>query len=376
MSAITLFPSSAAGTATQISAVPTATNSAGCVVCNTTAQCPTCGDDEYCVMTSLTCRKCPVTYCAKRSEQVGSGISLSNGNSTGNSTTTGSTAASNSSGGSVRNNVVSGVVGGVGAGVLFLLVVWFCYRFYWKPRKTRLQEEAFHIKNLGGDISDDDDEGELYVDSDEEEEAEEMAAAEDAKQAVNVHAYLQASPRNAATTAQLREIQQLSVPGDRASHASTVRTGASNILPIAFIPGVTTAGTHPHPARVSHRLNTPGDVRSHITLGSSILEGLDDDSRSVATTGSTPRIRSSRAPQESLTTAVKGGRPRLVQINEEDDDDRATTTTTTGSFILDLDIPESLASHSNTRPRPPIPAARRGTPDCEDEDPFGDHHAM
>ena len=61
------------------------TDSNGCVICEGTVNCPDCADDEYCIMTSLTCNSCPYTYCVPRSNSSINGV-LTNSTS-GNETT-------------------------------------------------------------------------------------------------------------------------------------------------------------------------------------------------------------------------------------------------------------------------------------------------
>lgn len=113
----------------------------------------------------------------------------------------------------------------------------------------------------------------------------------------------------------------------------------------------------------SKRQNAAGDIRSHITLGSSILDGLDDEDDEHN------QVLNKDA-DDNLITAIRA-KPKLVQIaeeesdkeiqdldvieeqteaddlshmakseashgnNDEDDDEE-------GSFILDLEIPESI----------------------------------
>ena len=87
-----------------------------------------------------------------------------------------------------------------------------------------------------------------------------------------------------------------------------------------------TAGSrsqHKLPALPRHLLRN-GDTRSHITLGSSILGGVDDD-QEITGDVEQPGLYSEKAgepnaSQDALTTAIRA-RPKLVQITEEDDAD-------------------------------------------------------
>lgn len=93
-------------------------------------------------------------------------------------------------------------------------------------------------------------------------------------------------------------------------------------------------------------------MRSHITLGSSILGGIEDDD-DQSTTHEADRRAADNYSQENLTTAIRA-KPKLVQIQEQeedehgdtgyqhssptDDDDDADEDDDNGSFILDVGI--------------------------------------
>lgn len=113
--------------------------------------------------------------------------------------------------------------------------------------------------------------------------------------------------------------------------AATIQTStASNIIPVAYIPGVTTNLTKKNlrkGGRLGRKYYQDSDRKSHITLGSSILGDDDDellnrdrDAQEWGTDGSVSTNKNSEGPD--LTTAIRA-RPKLVQIDElaEDDDD-------------------------------------------------------
>ncbi|SMN20380.1 similar to Saccharomyces cerevisiae YPR075C OPY2 Integral membrane protein that functions in the signaling branch of the high-osmolarity glycerol (HOG) pathway [Maudiozyma saulgeensis] len=440
------------------------TSSDGCVVCPTTPACPTCDDDEYCVMTSLTCSKCPTTYCSPRSSSQFSSLN--------NSTSTTSTNSSDNGGTNHTTKIVVGsVIGGIAA--LVLLVGALVYQWYWKPRRKHSQLKLKEDMNMFGDhngihdelddeFTDDDDEDE-YTDDDDEgrgnnnermnggvaldyEALDELTSLNDygynrKGNTSGGHHRQHQSPSGSEDIVQLRDLSNHSssnnlqrnaiggnppwisgrhgskdslrksmlIPGNRTSTTSTIRTNASNVLPIAYIPGVTSAGhggtigsgnsnNNNHNSRRTPtslnssnsalgRLNKParhqlgngsgsslnvvGDTGSHITLGSSILGGLDEDfdDMSINMTTSLPSQVTSQPPQQeeqniidrsatttmtsfeqdnntldeatgtdlesamdtslgtikiglgnNLMTAIKA-KPKLIQINEEEDTD-------------------------------------------------------
>ncbi|CAD6650216.1 XXYS1_4_G0022450.mRNA.1.CDS.1 [Saccharomyces cerevisiae] len=318
--------SSKASASSSLSSTATSSTSAtrgsdGCVVCDSTASCPVCASGEYCVMTSLTCDKCPSTYCAKQSDSQLSSLSSS------------SSSSSSSNSNEKTSLIVGFTVGIVGGAMLIALVaLYFINKRYWKPKRQKNKalklEEA--SQNYGNE--------EEYFDEDES------------------HTLFNTS----------LVPPTLNVPGNRSS-ASTTRTRASNILPIAYIPGVTSGLTtdklQSKLRSSSKRQNAAGDIRSHITLGSSILDGLDDEDDEHN------QVLNKDA-DDNLITAIRA-KPKLVQIaeeesdkeiqdldvieeqteaddlshmakseashdnNDEDDDEE-------GSFILDLEIPESI----------------------------------
>ncbi|CAI4054950.1 hypothetical protein SUVZ_16G3510 [Saccharomyces uvarum] len=334
-----------------------ARGSDGCVVCGSVASCPDCGSGEYCVMTSLTCDSCSYTYCAKQSNSQLSGL---------NSTSTSSSSHSSNKNGEIIG-VTLGVIGGVV--VIVLVTLFFINRKYWKPRRQRIKasrlEEA--SRNYGNEDEyfedgDEDDDDEDDDDDDDDDEDDDGGMRKDEN-------YTKFNPPLVPPS--------LNVPGNRSS-TSTTRTRASNILPIAYIPGVTSALTaeklQSKLRSSAKRQHAAGDIRSHITLGSSILDGLDEeyDDHNLNSRG-----MHSNDSEDNLITAIRA-KPKLVQIAEEESDkeiqdldiieeqsetgDAAEDDPHTrndadadaddddddeGSFILDLEIPESIREGTN-----------------------------
>lgn len=443
----------------QIVASSTRTESAaiqsdGCVSCEGTVKCPICADDEYCVMTSLTCKSCPYTYCTTRTNTTISGLlnnSTLDNNSNNNSTKNG-TSIYGSIHHSSKNTIIGSVVGSI-TGVIFIIaIIWYSLYLRRKNMLAKVSSRSGKTYNANdielddldreGDIDDSDnsddddddlddlDDDDLY-DIEEEEEEEERSGT-------NISPIVMGSGSNAtgnntkinfginndklATTSQyvneLRNMTQqqqqqrgfytgsntnigtnrlnTSITGDRNSMASTIRTGYSNVLPIGYIPGVTSSTnintmssnkSHSQNGsrriRPNHHLNIPGDIRSHITIGSSILEGMYEDEYTEDNVDNEsgnrmniPIIDRSTKPIDSMTTTAIKGRPKLVQINEEvkadnnDDNDNnlkrdsmMSNSTGTGSYILDFNmgIPTSTDNIMRTpmKPHPPIPARTR-----------------
>lgn len=360
------------------------TKSDGCVKCEGTVKCPVCGENEYCVMTSLTCQSCPYTYCAPTTNQTLSGLLSHSGNHTASSS------ANNNNNKAPVSKIVGGVVGTVVGLVLIIMVAW--YSFYLKKRNALARANAMgQDKNYNAndiedlELDDIEDEEDLYdTDDDDDDDEEEEEAMQQQPHIKTINSVITGKNSNASMTPQqyaneLRSMHphanhSLFVAGDRMSTASTVRTGASNILPIGYIPGVTSGGGTVNSSNHKNHLNIVGDIRSHITLGSSILDGgslFGDDNTEThdASAIQRPAVDRRTKPVDSmttpsLTTAIKGSKPKLVQINEEDEHETpermrnsvSSDASGTGSYILDFEI-DSATAATPTRPQPPIPAA-------------------
>ncbi|SCU90030.1 LAME_0E06722g1_1 [Lachancea meyersii CBS 8951] len=273
--------SSSASSSENSSASATATSSgSGCVTCPSTPACPVCPDDEQCALSIQQCDQCPQTYCAKKNGSLGS---VSSSSAAANATTT---SVSGSKSNSARiGGIVGGVIGGVGLVVILLLL--YLYAKYWRKNRTRNKDVLVAREEYAGDFD---------------------------ESAGGHQSDLQTQGRGS-----------LYIPRNRSSAATQI-TKASNILPIAYIPGVTAGGRSQNklPPLPRHLLRN-GDTRSHITLGSSILGGDDDNDLEVEapTEGESPIILEkpdANGSRENLTTAIRA-RPKLVQINEEDDEE-------------------------------------------------------
>lgn len=255
--------------------------------------------------------------------------------------------------------------------VIVLVTLFFINEKYWKPRRQRnkalrLEEGSRNYGNEDEYFEDEDEDDD--DDDDEDDDDEDDGDMRKDENYTKFNAPL--VPPN------------LNAPGNRSS-TSTTRTRASNILPIAYIPGVTSALTaeklQSKLRSSAKRQNAAGDIRSHITLGSSILDGLDEEYDDH-------NLGANRDSEDNLITAIRA-KPKLVQIAEEesdkeiqdldiieeqseaddltedvphirnDEDEDEDEDDDEGSFILDLEIPESI---------------REGTKDERVESPFED----
>lgn len=277
----------------------------GCVSCpQGSPSCPVCADDEYCAVSLLSCTQCPQTYCTKKKGSVSeSSAAASASNSSG--------ASSGSKNASARvGGIVGGVVGGV-ALIAALLLLWLYFK-YWRKSRSRNKDVVIAREEYAGE----------YDDDKEKDGFREAGAGAGA---------------GGAEGSSLRDSRALYQARNRSS-AATQMTKASNILPIAYIPGVTAGSRSQHklPPLPRHLLRN-GDTRSHITLGSSILGGGDDDRESLidlpledsreGTSAASPAAEGVYSgvnaehvtSQDALTTAIRA-RPKLVQISEEDEE--------------------------------------------------------
>lgn len=393
------------------------TTSDGCVKCEGTVKCPVCGPNEYCVMTSLTCNSCPSTYCATRNNQTLSGL-LNNGtlnNGTSNNSNNNNTVSTNLNNHNLTvHKIVGGVVGSVLGLIVIIMIVW--YSFYVRKRNAQVkannamgQDKNYNANDIEDLEMDDIEDDDLYdTDDDDDDDDDEMddidienVTKKDSTNNTNSNNIIQSKNSNTMMTPQqyvneLRSMNPhgtvnnnnnntLSVVGNRMSTASTVRTGASNILPIGYIPGVTSgSGTNNSNSNLNNNshLNIVGDIRSHITLGSSILDSsmFGDDEveiRNNHNESQRPKVDRRTKPSDStsssLTTAIKGSKPKLVQIAEEEEsvsppqrnedlllrNSVISDATGTGSYILDFEIESNNSNKTGMtpqRPQPPIPA--------------------
>lgn len=236
------------GTSTASSVSPTATKSDGCVSCPT-VKCPDCGDNFYCVMTSLTCTKCPITYCVKK---------------TGTDSQSSSTVDHKTSKGAIAGGVVGGVVGAL---IVAAIIIYF-----FKRSKKRAEKE----RRLRGDSGDenifDDDDDDLF-------EFDDRYSKSGSKVFTTNDTTLRSSNLEKDDSVGILPLSQNVLGGPRRKNdeTSSVSTGnASNVIPVGYIPGIKTSGLNGF--RTGQKKKIPEELKSHYTLGSSILGDLDEES--------------------------------------------------------------------------------------------------
>lgn len=291
-SSSTSTSSSSAANSSDASKSPDSSSSSslqnGCVSCDNNVSCPKCADDEYCVTTSLTCTQCPRTYCEKKASSSSGG-----GSSPASSSLIASPSSSSSSSSNKVGPIVGGVVGGV-AGVLIIAVLAFMYYRYYKRKRSALPPDSEYMEK-------------------------DMHPVVSGGGSPLHPGMLRSGSTNSAHVRARNKRNR--------SSAATIQTStASNIIPVAYIPGVTTNLTKKNlrkgPGRGGRKFYQDSDRKSHITLGSSILGDDDDDDDDVdnvdsvraAATGDKGRD-SPGSDGPNLTTAIRA-RPKLVQIDE------------------------------------------------------------
>ncbi|AGO12888.1 AaceriADL367Wp [[Ashbya] aceris (nom. inval.)] len=282
-----------------------------CVKCpREVPPCPECGPGEQCNLTVQTCTACVVTVCGPKTD----GVDHNSWEPT--------------EGKSGSKVAVGAIVGGLLGGLLLLLLglgLLTYYHKYWRKRKQR------YADMVGSDPPDD--EKAMYKATD------------------------SAGGNGTANGDMAAVIHQ---PRNRSS-AATMATRASNVLPVAYIPGVTVVGKK---FRNRHLFNN-GDTRSHITLGSSILGGDDDDFDDDSEIGSQAGDRSSVGVQHAnnLTTAIRA-KPKLVQITEEDETEDTASMPPAGSSLTSGALPRKAVTASDA------PEATNAVPTVLSQDPF------
>lgn len=261
----------------------------GCVSCDNNVSCPKCADDEYCVTTSLTCTQCPRTYCEKKASSSSDG-----GSSPASSSLIASPSSSSSSSSNKVGPIVGGVVGGVAAVLIIAVLAFMYYRYYKRKRSALPPDSEYMEKDMHPVVS---------------------------GGGSPLHPGMLRSGSTNSAHVRARNKR------NRSSAATIQTSTASNIIPVAYIPGVTTNLTKKNlrkgPGRGGRKFYQDSDRKSHITLGSSILGDDDDDddddvdnvdSVRAAATGDKGRD-SPGSDGPNLTTAIRA-RPKLVQIDE------------------------------------------------------------
>ncbi|KAF7999979.1 hypothetical protein HF325_005828 [Metschnikowia pulcherrima] len=299
------------------------TDSSGCVVCPSTAGlCPQCPSGQECNLTSRTCKACPEYTCVKSSSSK-----------------------------AISNVQVGGIVGGVVGGVVVLALALFLYYMliYRKkhPKLAGLDEINYEMESQAGD------------------------GVSDMGEKSTGQIWRKPKTADSLRTSRLcgrQELQRVPYTSDlqkRHSVATSVSTdNASNILPIAYIPGVTI-----RPTKNNTRLIFSYDTESVF----SDFTGLD------------AALIQERDHAKNTMTAVKV-QPRLVnvaridEIAEEDEEDEKMdndtlywnlglhTAANDSDSDVDSDIGEIKRATSTRRPHQGVLASENGDFEPERDD--------
>ncbi|CDK28602.1 unnamed protein product [Kuraishia capsulata CBS 1993] len=261
-------------------------NHDSCITCPTSSpSCPSCADDEECVQITQTCTSCPKTYCAKGSSSLGNYTS-------GSSSSSSSTSSSSSS--HMSSAKIGGIAGGVSVGVflIFGALMFFAWKYYFKNKFFFHREQLYDL--------DEDEDGNKVGDN---------AGLLDGTE---------------------KRMSQVTV----GSKANSVLTKASNIINVAYIPGVTIRkGVSRAPANsIYSRESYFSDLENASIHGASIGENKAAD---------------------TTTTAIRAV-PKLVSVNglasEEDDGIPMTATSVASLGGVRLTPMNGKASNSRFQP--------------------------
>ncbi|VEU20356.1 DEKNAAC101181 [Brettanomyces naardenensis] len=227
--------------------------SSSCVTCSGAPKCPVCGNDEQCAMTTQTCAKCPTTYCTKMTTSLGT---------------------DDPKGSSLTSAKIGGIAAGasVFALILMSLLSFYIYKKWWLKRHPR----------------------KIYDEEDEEDE--DNDSEHPWKEGQDPRRMSQAS---FATTA-----------------ASSVLTKASNVLNVAYIPGVK--------IRAGKARSPTSPKPSSIYSKETYLSGLEDASfhaGQVASKGSAPQLVSITEDSYDFDGEEKGGKEAINPIIEEEEEE-------------------------------------------------------
>ncbi|CUM64340.1 uncharacterized protein PRCAT00001942001 [Priceomyces carsonii] len=284
------------------------TDDQGCYICpSSIPKCPKCDDDEECILVSSSCKSCPTPRCEKKTGSTSSGKSVP----------------------------VGGIVGGVLGGVALLLIIGgiLYWKFLYKRRPPMYLDDD---DIMMGDLKDEEDDYE-YND-DENDSNENLKRSPSRFQETQVSRQPNPSrPSNrrvssyesftrpraryargnqgrarasaaAARRRQMKRVPSLNLNSDRNSIATSVSTtNASNILPIAYIPGVTVRPT-------KNNTKSIYSYDSESTMDWSALEN-------ASIVGDSAKANNQNH-LDSTMVAIKA-QPRLIDVDriEEEDED-------------------------------------------------------
>lgn len=236
-----------------------------CVVCTDIPTCPVCAADEVCQLTTQSCDSCPKTYCQKLSAMSGS---ASNSHS--------------STSGSATGAIIGGVLGGLFAIVVAILLLWW---FYIRPRRNKIRllsnlspDSGYEKPGTSDPFFASDVHPSQYLDAYTPEMGQNHSGFADPSASDNTTA----SPYNNRNTTY--------------SVSTTSLTRSSNVIPIAYIPGVTTRSN----------MDSSSDATNNSVYGRSSIASTD--------------YRGSTAVITAATMTAIQARPNLVDIGSNPTD--------------------------------------------------------
>ncbi|ODV92019.1 hypothetical protein CANCADRAFT_42637 [Tortispora caseinolytica NRRL Y-17796] len=281
-----------------------------CVTCGPIPTCPVCDSGEVCQITVRTCDTCPETFCAAiDSNDDDSFVSSSSSLPSATPVQPSEGSASKSTSGAIAGGVIGGCIG-------LAIIIFLIWRYFIARRKPQRHSSLvdqtprdFDMTPVGKkdqfqDDEDDYDNGIMFSDR--------MIDSSD----------------------------NLTRPSSRhtmSSMASTALTRASNIIPIAYIPGVsmhsapknTTPAAPPIPRIPRNLVFTADDIMRDSVLSRNSM--TTNDIGSPRSNFDSPDLRASIdadayrnsavVPPQQMTTTAISARPNLVTVTESKDTD-------------------------------------------------------
>ena len=300
--------SSSAGSSLVSSVKATATQANGCVECPSVS-CPDCGDNYYCVKTTLTCTQCPITYCVKKQTLPSSSTSTSHKSN--------------------KGAIAGGVVGGVIGGVLIISLIIYYFR---RSKKRNAYERRSKSASTGhhSDIFDEGKSGSYYETGgngypDDDNEIDDLFGLDEYDNSRNRTGsnYFATTGGNTLRSSNIEKDDVLGVlplthdvlgknKRKRNDETSSVSTGnASNVIPVGYIPGIKSNGLRG--LKQGSKKNIPDELKSHYTLGSSILGDMNEDNVVPQT-----KLDTLAEEQESVSNQTPSGRYNKVPSSTGD----------------------------------------------------------
>lgn len=286
-----------------------------CVVCTDVPACPACASDEICQMTTQSCDACPQTYCQKVSSGPTSSSSSSSAQTKGSGSDTGA--------------IVGGVVGGLAALLIGLALVWW---FYIRPKRRNIHlssasslssnnnkhtaladgphavgPDGFHENSPNQEVYD------MYEKQQGYGGPETKVLYPDGGSPVSTVASTPAMHSTAGST------NNRNTTFSQFSISTSSLTRSSTVIPIAYIPGVTTranivdnSSLTPNMSVYDTAQNTPASTNngSPMVVNLNRMSERTEDRSSIGTVG----YRGSTALITATTMTAMQARPNLVDI--------------------------------------------------------------